>query len=762
MSFYKLALKATCLTLLLSSLTIGTSHAQEPPLFPVTKEPVSTQQDTNAGTKYKLPENIQLKKAPTQQDIKQNQITTTTVLKTELSTDPNEQKVNKARDCLIATDNSQTSGEREKCLLTIENAYANNLLKPYYEKTLENWLSTKLKAGDGIGSSWAGIALGTISQYYPPSATTNVSLLSTSPENYNGRDTQTRSTIAALLKSYVSNSSYPLVSRLGAAEGLGYMGKDGAAYITNAIKTIQEHYGTYDQNAFFSDVDSEMAFSLFRGLAYSYVADGDTDSKATILKYMRWGGINNSYAHVTGYPITLAAEAALAAGSYGFIEARDYLKTLAKWHSNGVEYGVGCIPIEIGRAAWELIPKYIRDRENISYPEISTGEAVLNYTITTLAGVRDGLYMILVTDASGGLLVGTLYGSAAAAASSFVAADVGTVIADYYGTTCSYELSLMVARQELGQAFAGTVAGKITNKASEMFSELKASFGEGFNNIKSIAKLTNPKGYLTQLKNGLAEKLENKFALNAVSDEGSPSTKIVNAINDAGSDANITSIKTNTTGDPQSPQIRKTKLGEQVENIECYDSKGVQDLRIKAKAKVTSTTGESATKDIGFVDFKKEGDYLHIKHMGVVDEYQGINVSEDLLKSAINKTIPIKGIKSELFQTNASVFYKNYIKASAPNSTYIKTIDDMLAADPYGASAAEKALEGAKPYLEEDIKSAGGTTVINEGDTSPFAVKDRNALSNTPAYKARIKLGYSKITEIDVTNPRTVSFTTTP
>jgi hypothetical protein len=266
--------------------------------------------------------------------------------------------------------------------------------------------------------------------------------------------------------------------------------------------------------AFDSDSNNGLVASvLFQALGYIYKTQGNYAAKEILLNYMRYSGINDKYPSMDSVSFTLGIYAALAAGYYGITEANDYLESIALWHATK-SFGMGAIPLSISQAAYDIIPEYVRTisvdkkfpegylitaasasasvggtatKKETKVLQTGTGENILSGTYNVLKNTRDGLIAFVLFDFAAGAIVGALYGSEAAAASSFIAADVGYMIAGRYGTMASYEFTLMVEQRAISAAFRQTLAGKLTeNVIVKPLTTIANKFGGLIKNVKSL------------------------------------------------------------------------------------------------------------------------------------------------------------------------------------------------------------------------------------------------------------------------------------
>lgn len=381
------------------------------------------------------------------------------------------EEITQALECVTGDADSFTFEEREASLLILESSYANGLVTPVLNKAIQSKLFAKIN-DDDAGTIWSGVAFGIISNYVA---------------------TEERDKIYQTLKAAVITETLPLSARIGAAEGLGYVigcsVKDISTLLTTLGTSLDEQY--FLQESY----NGMLSFYLFRTLGRIYTTTGDYVAKDKILQYANM--------NVSVYPFTQSVWANVAAGLFGMKEAYSGLETIARWHEvNGISDlgGIQAIPIDMSKIAWMLLPKYIRDVKKIAYPEISGTETAAGWTLWSLNMVSEAFLTVICWEMATASMVSVLYGLEAGAASSYLAADAGSLIASRYGTSLAYELSLNTARTEFANAFASTTTGKIVNRIYNKVNVFNQKFGAQINKLKSI----KPKAYIEpQLKTDL-------------------------------------------------------------------------------------------------------------------------------------------------------------------------------------------------------------------------------------------------------------------
>ena len=394
------------------------------------------------------------------------------------------EELTQALECILGADDSFAFQERFNSLLILEASYANGIVDQDLNKKIQTKLFSKTK-DNGVGATWAGISFGVISNYLP---------------------TEEKRMVYNALKATVLNTEFSLATRMGAAEGLGYVRSCSVLDISKLLRSLALEME--ETEMFLGNSDAGVvSFFLFKSLAHIYTVTGDYSAKDKLLQY--------SNMEVSVYPLTQAVWANIAAGLDGLQGFNGYLETLARWHeaSSPAELGgIQAVPIDVSRIAWFLLPKYIRDVKKIAYPETLGWEIAAEWTLWGLNAVRDAMITVLCTEMMIGSMTAALYGTETAAASSYLTADVGEFIAAKYGTSLSYELSLNVTRQELNAAFAATTTGKVVNKAVSTVVSFCQRFKININKILSI----KPKPYIApELKNSLtAFQQEYKASIN--------------------------------------------------------------------------------------------------------------------------------------------------------------------------------------------------------------------------------------------------------
>lgn len=456
-----------------------------------------------------------------------------------------EDQMKVSMECIFS--NAYSEEMKFGCASAVEYAFANKLLNAESEKTIMVGLNTMFSL-KGESSKWAAIMLGLLANYYPTAApayplnnTNNMFLVAGDPSFPSWRESSVRSNIIANFKSCMLDYTCPAVTKEGIAKGWGYLGpsavkdissiiavlnarvikreetKDDCVnelisqtlqapenmneFITDNVKEyIDKDLGTAMDAAFTcvtptyepgrrvvtSDEDVELASLLFQTLGYIYLTQNDYQAKEVLLNQMKFSGISDSYAYLDQYSITLGVNAVFVANYFGMHEAEPFLESIATWHTDNSWSGSGVIPIEVSNQAWSAIPEYIRKMKNIPAPSVGTGEQIMTGTYNVLLGVRNALAFMVAFEIAGASYISAVYGSAAGAASSNIAADVGYIIAARYGTTATYEFTLQLEQRLLAQAFATTTTGKIVNTLMKPINFMSKKFGGAITNLKSI------------------------------------------------------------------------------------------------------------------------------------------------------------------------------------------------------------------------------------------------------------------------------------
>lgn len=428
-----------------------------------------------------------------------------------------EQQMDVNIECLFS--NKYDEATKFGCAGAIEYAFANNLLKAESEKIIMTKFADAFSA-KGKTSKWAAIMLGLLANY-DPSVSSNV---------------------VNAFKNCITDQNCPAVTKEGISKGWGYLGSSAIADIKEAINVlstrviveekkfddaINQHIsnalelGTYpskvaidlldkvvdsDDGEEALDIiesytvytpgrtyvsnsdDANTATLLFHTLGYIYLTQLDYQAKEVLLNQMRFSCINNTYACLSEYSLTLGVNAAQVANYYGVKEAEPYLESIALWHSeHSALNGVNAIPIGASTTAWLAIPDFIRQIKNIQAPTAGTGEKIVGETAYILTGVRDALGFMILFEMLSTTIIYQLYGEMAAYASSNLAADIGYLMVQRAGgSTVTYEITLQLEQRLLAQALAKTTAGKVMNAVIKPIIKLKNKFGGAIENLKSL------------------------------------------------------------------------------------------------------------------------------------------------------------------------------------------------------------------------------------------------------------------------------------
>ncbi len=431
-----------------------------------------------------------------------------------------EQQVKANIDCVFSSPQAFKDEEKFGCAMAIEYAFANDLLTPLYEQTVIKNITSHLvlSGGDDAAdykSTWAGVVLGLLSNYYPPENYVAPISYTTTDANYPlWRSKTARATITNVFKTCLLNDDCPMKTKEGIGAGWGHTGSSAVKdieevlaglnvkakaeevkfedIINEGISVVMQvgTYGLYQPGATFyaNNRAGTASLYLFKALGFIYKKDNDDAAKDILLKYMKHSGINNNYAYTGQYSFTLGIYAAFAGQYYGIRESEPYIESIATWHADNVQ-GSGAIPIETSNEAWNMIPAYIRKAKNIQQPEIGTTEGIISGSATVLTGVRNGLAAFVIFDLTGGAAVSFIYGSEAAMGCSFLAADAGYIIAAEVGGELaipSYEFTLMLEQQMFAEAFSKTIAGKITNTIMKPIDYMLEKFGGAISKLRSL------------------------------------------------------------------------------------------------------------------------------------------------------------------------------------------------------------------------------------------------------------------------------------
>jgi len=397
--------------------------------------------------------------------------------------------------CITGEENSFNSEDRWTCSLQLEAAFANNFLNSTQKKNIVEKLTYKLTDND-VGSAWAAIMLSVIAQYEP-------------------LESNLQSKIKEIFNS-VNNSEYSLATRQGIAEGLGLLGSSQTGKIIKALKELSTKYNTLDtlkrlgvenidRNISKEKAETEaVANSLFKALAFIWTRENDTQAKNTLLSYMRYGGLSSSYSSMKEYPFNFAIYATFVAGEYSFRESYEFLEALSTWQNRRYQ-GIWAIEIEVSQNAWKTLPEYIRKAKGIKYPEIGTKSKVATWTLWSVLAIRDAFAGYLTGELASSSVIARLYGTEVAATQSLLAADIGYLVANRYGTTGAYELGLMMVRQEYASVAVNSEIIKTTNRILSKVKVFTDKFKGSVNKIKILIKRKPTK------PNPIPYKLNNEF-----------------------------------------------------------------------------------------------------------------------------------------------------------------------------------------------------------------------------------------------------------
>ena len=440
-----------------------------------------------------------------------------------------QQEIDMSLVALLGQECSFTTEERWTSLEKLELGFASVIFSREQEAGIEKKLYDTLIAGtDGLAASWAGIAIGTLIQYYPkPQKAGSAVSYADINVNYNGRSSDKWTKARNLFKNIVENNlehKYPVAVRQGVAEAWAYMGDDAATDIIASLKILNSSvsvseakyedwidsrlddivqistFGLYGKR-WAVDAKSEdglVGYSLLKSLAFMATELKNNKAKEVLQSYINFSCINDSYAcNRDQYSFTLGVYASLAGGYYrqsayyDNFSVNKNLTILAKWHERST--GMGAVPIDLCETAWALLPEQTRKAQNIPKPHFSALERDVNGAIGGLYLSRDILLFYVASELAAADVAAILYGSDAAMLASPLAEGVGAMIADSYGTTASFEFGLMVAREEFTAALASTTVGKICSKVSSKLNIFVKRFKAIPNNLKNITKIRDSK-----------------------------------------------------------------------------------------------------------------------------------------------------------------------------------------------------------------------------------------------------------------------------